>query len=132
MTDIKVRIILGDDEHEAHCCQHVYDELHAAVVDNLCESVTAFLRAEHAGSRVDVAINVAKLGESVVVIVGDEVDFNAAEYIETVLIEDAYRKMLAGFNVTAWSDCLEDAEQELIEEEIALASYEADVLDGVC
>jgi len=132
MTDIKVRIILGDDEHEAHCCQHVYDELHAAVVDNLCESVTAFLRAEHAGSRVDVAINVAKLGERVVVIVGDEMDFNAAEYIETVLIEDAYRKAFAGFNDTACGDCLEDAEQELTEEEIALASYEADVLDGVC
>jgi hypothetical protein len=132
MTDIKVRIMLGDDGHEARYCEHVYDELHEGVIANLCESVPAFLRAEHASSRLDLTIDFAKLGEGVLVIVGDEMDFNAEEYIETVLTEDAYRKAFAGINDTACSDCCEeDKEAFETDEDRALASYEADLLDGV-
>lgn len=130
MTDIKVRIILGDDEHEAHCCQHVYGELHRTVIENLSASVSAFVRGEHASSRVDLKISFAKLGEGVVVIVGDEMDFDAEEYIETVLIEDAYQKWFAEDVLPKCSECHVEADEET-DEDRALGSYEADLLDGV-
>lgn len=59
-------------------------------------------------------------------------DFSAEEYIETVLIEDACRKGLAGINDTACSECCEeDKEVPETDEDLAFATYEYDLIDGV-